>query len=359
MSTVNKDLKHFVVHGSSLESPLEHQNDYLTPNDRFFVCNSGSTPTLTIQNYTLRIWGDGVEHEISLSFEDIVALPHKSVPAIIECAGNHRAFFRDVDGHTIETPSGTAELIWSTGAIGMAMWTGVRLADVLALAQVHPSAVQVCAQGSETDSLEGHVRMAMPLSKAMDENTLLAIAMNGEPLPADHGYPVRVLVPGWIGAYSVKWVQDIEVSKSPIWVKRNTTSYVMKGDAWPADEYAPSMGKPLSVQNIKSALALPYPANLETGAHRLHGYARSPGYAIASVEWSCDNGVSWADASLSQDNEPYGWVRFEFDWKAAPGSHHIMTRATDDSGQSQPDNVTFNTAGYLYNAVYPHPIQVR
>jgi sulfane dehydrogenase subunit SoxC len=358
MHTRAKDLSKFITHGLSLESPLEYQTDYLTPNEHFFVCNSGSTPQIDIQEYSLRIWGDGIYEELVLSYEQLLAMPQRTVPAIIECAGNHRLFFEEIDGRPIETPPGTEKLIWSTGAIGMAEWTGVPFVDVLKLAGIRPEAIQLCARGGETDSCEGEVRIPMPIDKAMDKDTLLALYMNGKPLPADHGFPVRVLVPGWIGAYSIKWLQDIEVSSQPIWVKRNTTSYVMKGDQWPVAQYAPSQGRPLTQQNIKSALALPYPANLAPGVHTIHGYAHSPGSAIRKVLWRNSSSKTWQEARLGIQNERYGWVRFKFEWEALPGDGHILTKAIDHLGESQPRTVEFNTAGYLYNAVYPHPIFV-
>ncbi|MFK8083409.1 MAG: molybdopterin-dependent oxidoreductase [Granulosicoccus sp.] len=347
-----------VQHGTSLELPLEYQQDYLTPTERFFVCNSGSSPDISTRDYVLRFWGNGVTREHVLNFSDLEAMPQYQVAAVIECAGNHRAFFHEVDGRQIETPPGTAELIWSTGAVGMALWEGVRLADVLQKVGMTDQARFVCATGSELDSVEGRVRMTMPLEKAIDQHTLLALKMNSLPLSPDHGYPVRVLVPGWIGAYSVKWVQDIEISENPIWVRRNTASYVMMGEAWPAEKYAPSKGQPLTHLNIKSALALPRPAFLTRGTHRLTGFARSPGQKIASVHWSDDGGDSWFDASLTSDNEIYGWVRFAFDWTAHPGKYKLMTKAVDASGEVQPDAIPFNSAGYLYNAIHPHPIIV-
>lgn len=358
MGSSAKDMAVMIQHGNSLELPLEYQQDYLTPVNRFFVCNSGTSPTLTTQDYALRIRGDGVDREIVLRFSDLQSMQQRSVPAIIECAGNHRALFHEVDGRQIVTPPGTAELIWSTGAVGMAEWSGVPLGDVLRLAGVKDEAVHVCATGSETDSLEGSVRMPMPIEKALDKDTLLALHMNSHPLSLDHGYPVRVLVPGWIGAYSIKWVQDVEVSCRKIWVRRNTESYVMMGDQWPPEQFVPSKGKPLTRLNIKSALALPRSVRLASGNHRLKGYARSPGRKIAAVDWSDDSGHSWHSAELIGSNEIYGWVQFVFDWQARPGKQHIMTRATDVSGQVQPDQVPFNTAGYLYNAVHPHPIDV-
>jgi DMSO/TMAO reductase YedYZ molybdopterin-dependent catalytic subunit len=330
----------------------------LTSTNHFFVCNSGTTPKIDTKDFSLRLWGDGISRELILSYDNLQALPQRTVPAVLECAGNNRAFFRDVQGEVLIVPSGTSELVWSTGAVGMAEWSGVSLKDVLELAGVKPEAVQVCPQGSETDSCEGLIRMPMPINKAMDPNTLLALQMNGEALPADHGFPLRVLVPGWIGAYSVKWVRDIEVSSSPIWVRRNTESYVLKGDLWPPGLYLPSKGEPITTLNIKSTLALPWPADVSPGCKLIHGYARSPGSRIRSVEWSEDSGCLWKEATLTGPNEPYGWVRFEFDWQAVQGDRTLMTRATDEGGECQPMSIPFNEGGYLYNAIHPHPVKV-
>ena len=353
-----KDNAVMVRRGTSLECPLEFQQDYITPVDRFFVCNSGTSPVIPIEGYSLRIHGDGVECEITFRYEDLLAMPQQQVSAVIECAGNHRAFFHEADGKQIQTPAGTEELIWSTGAVGMAHWGGVRFEHVLKLAGIKPQAVHVCATGSELDSIEGTIKLPLPVDKALHKDTLLALQMNSKTLSVDHGHPVRVLVPGWVGAYSIKWVQDIEVSCSRIQVRRNTQSYVLMGDSWPAEKYAPATGKPITQLNIKSALALPRPARVPGGLHCLHGYARSPGRKIASVVWSDNAGKTWSEARLVSNNEIYGWVKFEFDWHAQPGHHTLMTSATDESGESQPEKVPFNTAGYLYNAVHPHPVEV-
>ena len=354
-----KEQHNFIVHGDSLESLLHNQSDYLTPTDRFFVCNSGSTPNINSQEYALRIWGQGVASPAVLSFKDLCELPTRTVPALLECAGNHRTFFRGVTDQPVQFPSGTSKLFWSTGAVGMAEWTGVSLADVLSVAGLRNNALQVCPSGSEVDSSEGRITMPLGISKALDPDTLLAFQMNGIPLPAEHGFPVRMLVPGWIGAYSVKWVQDIEVRTTPLWVRRNTQSYVLRGDLWPEAKFHPALGAPITELNIKSSLALPLPASFSTGNYTIHGFARSPGRRIKSVHWSDNQGQSWQAARLKGRNHRYGWVRFEFQWSAQTSARYLLTKATDESGQVQPDTVPFNTGGYLFNAIHPHPVSVR
>lgn len=357
-----KDPDHFIVHGRapavSFESPLAKQTEYLTPQDQFFVCNSGSTPIIDANRYTLSIVGDSVERPMTFSYDDLLKLPHRTVDALIECAGNHRLFFRSENDQSPVSPSGTSDLNWSTGAVGMGQWRGVPLCNVLTLAGLKSHALQICSRGGEKDSCEGEVRMPMSLEKALDPDTLLAIDMNGAKLPPDHGYPVRLIVPGWIGAYSVKWLTEIEVRSEPAWVRRNTVSYTMQGDAWPASSYEPARGAPITEFNIKSSLALPLPASKKAGWQHLHGFARSSGRTISSVHWSDDSGSTWHQAELTGPNEPYGWTRFEFDWLARTGKHQLMTRATDEAGQTQPQSVSFNTAGYLFNAIHPHPVSV-
>ncbi|MEM7240356.1 MAG: molybdopterin-dependent oxidoreductase, partial [Pseudomonadota bacterium] len=191
---------------------------------------------------------------------------------------------------------------------------------------------------------ECDIEIPMPVEKALDPDTILALEMNGAPLPADHGYPVRMVVPGWIGTYWVKWVGWLTVSRAEI---RN----------YRTDEYYVIGGKTVTQQNIKSALSLPWPAEVPAGPRHFHGFARCPGQMIERVEWSVDD-LPWREAEILSPNTRWGWVRFGFDWEAAPGMHHIRTRATDTAGQAQPDCVPFNPGTMLYNAIIPHPVAV-
>ncbi len=347
-----KDATGMMVLDRSLELPLHQQGDYLTPNDRFFVCNSGSTPRIDAQRYVLRIIGDGVSNDLRLNYNDLAAMPHRTVPAVLECAGNHRSLFLDVTGEQLNNPTDIPDVMWTLGGVGMAEWRGVCLRHVLDRAGIKDTAYHVCPKGSETDAHEGEIKIPIPVNKAMDEDTILALEMNGEPLPPDHGFPVRVIVPGWIGAYSVKWVREIEVSATPMQVTRNTDFYVLKGDNWPEE------GIPITEQNLKSSLALPWPARLTAGDHTIHGFARSPRSPINEVCWSDDQGKTWRSAQLTGPIEKYGWVRFHFSWRATPGRHVLMTRATNRAGRTQPETVPFNAGGYLFNAVHPHPVFV-
>jgi len=144
-----------------------------------------------------------------------------------------------------------------------------------------------------------------------------------------------------------------------VWVRANTSSYVLVGEEWPADRYAPADGAPIDNGAVKSALALPYPARLAAGTHRLRGFAYSPNGPVERVEWSADDGA-WQAARLigTPAALPYAWARFEFAWDAAPGDHVLRTRATDATGETQPLEGVYNEKGYLLNLALPHPVEV-
>ncbi len=344
-----KDPAPFVRHGTNLETRLEDLDGLITPNDLFFVRNHAPTPMIDPATYVLTVGGPGAESEVRLSLDDLRALPSQTLIAYIECAGNWRGFFQAVTGRTA---SGSQ---WGTGAIGCAVWTGPSLADVLALAGVRDDALEVNVIGLD----DGAWERPMPLAKALDPATILALTMNGEPLPPDHGFPVRAVVPGWVGSSSVKWVGRVEVATEKVWVRANTSSYVLVGDEWPADQYAPADGAPISTGAVKSALALPRPAQLSAGTQRLRGFAYSPAGPVERVEWSADDGP-WAPARLigTPAALPHAWARFELEWDAAPGEHVLRTRATDASGDTQPLEGVYNEKGYLLNVALPHPVEV-
>ena len=344
-----KDPSPFIRHGTNLETRLEDLSGLLTPNELFFVRNHAPTPLIDAGSYALTVGGPGADREVRLGLDDLRALPSQTLIAYIECAGNWRGFFQSVTGRTATGSQ------WGTGAVGCAEWSGPRLADVLALAGVRADAVDVNVIGLD----EAGWARPMPLAKARDPDTILALTMNGAPLPPDHGFPVRVVVPGWVGSSSVKWVGRIEVAMEKVWVRANTTSYVLVGDPWPAGRYGPADGAPITTGRVKSALALPRPARFAAGPQRLRGFAWSPRGPVAGVEWNV-NGGAWAPARLigASPALPHAWSRFELEWTATSGSHVIRTRATDAAGETQPLEGLYNAKGYLLNVALPHPVQV-
>ncbi len=344
-----KDTAPFIERGNSLEARLEDMPGVITPNDLFFVRNNGGSLGIHEPDWRLVIEGDAVEKAIEVSYEGIRTLPPQELTAYLECAGNHRAMFDRVQGRAAE---GTQ---WGTGGIGNGVWRGARLADVLELAGVTPAAASVLLIGLDSEAPEGGFRRALPAEKALAD-VLLAYELNGEPLPRDHGFPVRALVPGWVGSSSIKWLGRIEVSSEPHWTRNNTGSYVLIGPDYPPEGRA--MGQIATVQTIKSALALPWPAELGPGPHVLHGFAQSPEGRIDRVEWSDDGGATWNEARVTGGRTELSWRRFELDWAPAPGNYTVMTRATDHTGATQPESVPFNRKGYLFNRPLPHPIRV-
>ena len=349
--TISKDPAAFLVHDEmSWEARLSNMQGLVSPNRYFFVRNNSVSIDLDPATWRLRIEGDAIDGPMELTYADITGLPARVLMCYLECGGNHRAMFDLVQGRAA---SGTQ---WKTGGISNGEWVGASLRDVLNMAGIRDNAVSVLLVGLDTESPEGGFRRAIPVDKAMHPDTLLAYSLNGEPLLPDHGFPVRALVPGWVGSTSIKWLGRIVVSSQEHWTRNNTSSYVLIGDDYPPEGEA--QGRVANTQTIKSALALPWPAELSTGQHRIHGYAHSPHGAIARVEWSQDGGASWNDAELPGPQPQYSWARFEFSWDAEWGDRVVMTRATDSQGNTQLDTVPFNEKGYLFNQPLPHPIRV-
>jgi sulfane dehydrogenase subunit SoxC len=333
----------FINHGSNREMRWEAMagRGYYTPNDLFFVRNHTTTPHIDPATWRLRIEGSGVAHPLELSYDELLAMPSVTETKFIECAGNARSQFEAAQGRRA---SGTQ---WRLGAVGVAEWTGVPLPRVLEQAGVKSTAVDVMPEGLDSQ----RVRRPLSVEKALEDDTLLVYGMNGQTLPPDHGFPVRLLVPGWVGIANIKWLGRIEVAEEPLFSPWNTTSYRLFGDAYPD---APV----LTTQLVKSAFELPWAATVAPGARVLTGRSWSGQGKIARVEISTDAGGTWAQAILSARNVPKAWVQWELPWEATPGSHKLQARAYDTRGNAQPTSVPFNDQGYLYWAVVNHPITV-
>ena len=344
-----KDPSPFIQRTLNLETRLELVDGFITPNELFFVRNHSPTPAIDPEGYTLRVEGDGAETELRLDLSTLESLPQHTITAYLECAGNWRGLYPELTG----TRASGGQ--WTTGAVGCAEWSGPSLATVLDLAGVRPGTVDVNLVGLDGSGFE----RAMPLAKARDPDTIIALRMNGEPLPADHGFPARSVVPGWSGSSSIKWLGSIQLSTERVWNSNNTSSYVLIGDEWPAEEHAPAEGAVITELAVKSALALPRPAQLAPGSHVLHGFAHAPAGPVSAVEWSPDGGTTWMEAEIVDPILPLAWQRFEFEWDATPGAHTLATRATDAAGNTQPDEPLMNEKGYLLNVPLPHPVQVE
>ncbi|MFI1067343.1 sulfite oxidase [Streptomyces spororaveus] len=326
----------------------------LTPIDRFFVRNHTSTPRVDAAGWRLTVWGDGLAGgPLELSYERLRALRPVERTLFIECAGNGRSFYTTQQGQPV---TGTA---WTLGAIGVARWRGARLSDVLRLAGVTRGAVDVLPRGLDDEVVAngvnlGRVRRPLPVVKALDD-VLLAYEMNGRPLPPDHGGPVRLVVPDWVGISSIKWVGDIEVSTEPLYSPWNTDMYRLFGPEHPAQG-----GAPLTRQTLKSAFELELGATVAVHRTRLlTGRSWSAAAPVTRIDVSTDSGGHWRRARLHDTPRRGGWVRWSLPWTPrATGATSLLARATDATGRTQPDRSVHNTQGYLFDAVVRHPVTV-
>lgn len=327
-----------------LETPVHLLTSWITPNDLFYVRSHFYTPSIEAGAWRLRVDGD-VGAPLELTLGEIRALPAATLVVTLECAGNGRAFF--------DPP--VAGVQWEKGAVGTAAWRGVRLADVLRRAGVQPSAQYVWLDGADLGVAKApdFIR-SVPIDKAMHPDTLLAYEMNGEPLPVSHGFPLRAIVPGWEGAYSIKWLTRIQAS-----ARDHEGPFVQSGYRFPRRPAAPgtlvpaSETDPLRGMPVKSLITAPADhAAVPNGDLRMAGFAWAGEDEINRVDVSTDGGRTWAAAELGRDRERYAWRQFEFGWRPPQsGSYLLMSRATDSRGRVQPIAPEWNPAGYLWNAI--------
>ncbi|WMX44219.1 sulfite oxidase [Streptomyces roseicoloratus] len=349
--------EHFVLRGTNAEARYETFRDtgLLTPADRFFVRNHTSTPVLDARDWRLTVWGDGLHGRkpVHFTYGQLRDLFPVTRTALIECAGNGRSLYTTQQGEPV---SGTS---WTLGAVGAARWRGARLSDLLRAAGLAPDAVDVMPRGLDdpyvTEGVDlGRVRRPLPVAKALDD-VILAYEMNGEPLPYDHGFPVRLVVPAWVGIASIKWLGDIQVSRTPLSSPWSTDYYRLFGAAHP-----PGGSAPITRQTLKSAYELPFGATLEADrTHRLEGRAWSAHASVRKVEVSTDGGAHWRPARIVDRPAPDRWVRWTTQWRPrGTGPATLLSRVTDAAGNVQPERAVHNTQGYLFGAVVRHPVSV-
>ena len=331
------------------ETPLAAVQSWVTPRRLFFVRNHFEPPGVDLDAWRLRIHGL-VGRERLWRWEDLLALPSRSVFTTMECAGNGRSFLQPPQ-HGVQ---------WTTGAVGNAEWTGAPLVDVLRHAGLDPAAVEVVAAGADSGTEPGqpermHFARSLPLAKALHPDTLLAYRMNGEWLTPSHGFPVRLLVPGWYGVASVKWLQALEVVAQPYRGYFQSVKYTYQRRS-PAALDAVAVGPMV----VKSEILEPRPdAALHLGAHRISGLAWAGEDAVARVEVSTDGGRTWNEADLMQTAQRYCWVMWEYLWEASqPGRHEILCRAVSRAGRTQPREHDPLHGGYLIHHSRPRTVAV-
>lgn len=323
-----------------------HEHDFdVTPADRMFVRNNLLTPLIDFRTHRLTIKGL-VGKELDLAVLDLPKMFETVVvQGMLECAGS---------GRSAHQPKASGTPWLPTGGMGCPKWGGVRLRDVLKAAGIAPGAAHVAGQGGDPGAVAtaAPVIRSIPLAKAMDENTLIAWEMNGKPLPFIHGHPIRLVVPGWVGSASTKWLHTLTVLDAPFKGTYMTRSYIM-----PRYPVEPGQKMPADVVStqawpVKSMITSPAPnARLKAGAAiTVRGRAWVGEGLIERVEISIDEGQTWNRASLAPAGDKYAWRGFSHELRAPqPGYVTVLARAWDDRGNAQPAVPLWNPLGYFWN----------
>ena len=338
------------------ETPAHLLDDAITPTARHFIRNNGLPPEeVDAGSWTLTV--DGlVDNPVTMTIEDLQQeFEVVTMALMIECGGNGRAFF---------DPPATGNQ-WTVGAVACAEWTGVRLADVLRLAGPKPGVVYTAHYGADTH-LSGKpdklpISRGVPLAKAMTDNVLIAFAMNGGPLHRQNGAPLRLVVPGWPGSCSHKWLTRIQlrdrVHDGP---KMTGTSYrVPRYPVAPGDEVPNEDFEIIERMPVKSLVT--FPANNSPAAREIEirGHAWSGDRTVVGVDLSMDFGATWVAANLDGPANSGAWQ----DWRRRlvfpeAGYYEIWARATDSAGEMQPFAIDWNPKGYLNNTMHRVALRV-
>ncbi|MGP0073364.1 MAG: sulfite oxidase [Bryobacteraceae bacterium] len=331
-----------------LEMPLDGFTTWITPIDRFFVRCHTYTPKVNLSDWSLKIDGK-VDRPTTLTMADLKKLPRVDLVGVLECAGNGRKFYEPR----------VAGAQWAFGSVGNGRWTGVRLRDVLQKAGIQSAATEVLFDGADVPlGTMPDFQRTITAAKALHPDTLLAYEMNGQPLPVEHGFPLRVIAPGWAGDSWVKWLQHIEVLDHEFegfWMKsayRHPANPVAPGTA-----VDPSQMVPVTDLGVKSVIAVPS-TWAKPGPVRVQGTAWSNSSPVAKVDVSTDGGQTWKPAKLGGRPTQYGWRLWQVDWKAAEGRYTLMSRATNAAGQAQPLMEQWNPNGYLWNVAQPVAVTI-
>jgi DMSO/TMAO reductase YedYZ molybdopterin-dependent catalytic subunit len=330
------------------ETPLADVHGWVTPTRLFFVRNHFDVPQLDVDRWRLTV-GGCVGKPLVLTWDELNQMPQRTILATLECAGNGRSFLAQ------KVPG----VPWGAGAVAHAEWSGVPLRDVLEQAGVETATAEIVCEGAdcgtEPDHPEPmHFARGLPLAKAMHRDTLLALRMNGEPLTPSHGFPLRLLVPGWYGVASVKWLTRIEASRSPFRGYFQTVKYTIQRRAADGKETVP-----LQNMAVKSEIVRPFASEaLGMGRQRVFGLAWAGEQAVAKVEVSTDGGCKWDEAELLGPSAAYSWTMWEYPWNVRqPGAYNIVSRATSADGQTQPTEYDPLFSGYMIH--FTRAIEVR
>jgi len=331
------------------ESPLDYFDTPITPNDRFYVrYHLSDIPSIDAKTYKIAVGGDGANGQAEITFDELKKFPAYEVVAVNQCSGNRRGLSKP------HVPG----VQWGYGAMGCARWKGARLKDLLDRVGLKKEAIEIAfngADGPAFDKTPDFVK-SLPLWKAIDESTLVAYEMNGEPLPHFNGYPARLIVPGWTGTYWMKHLVAVNALTRP------------QGGFWMNPAYRIPLGEfPIVARFVSQESATTTPitemvvnalitshvdgAQVPVGEVMVRGLAWDGGYGIRTVEASTDGGQSWTAAMLGDDLGRYAFRPWSFVLPAKLGENTVMVNATNKIGQTQTAALLFNPAGYHNNVM--------
>ena len=338
----------------NLESPLGSLGSFVTANSEFYVRSHFEVPQIDASTWRLKVEG-AVRNPFEMTFHELRRLPAESKVALLECAGNGRVFL---------VPKAKG-LLWESGAVGNAEWTGVPLKALLARAGVKAEAVEVILEGADSGKISDEPQTpgvipyarSLNLGKAMGD-VLLAYLMNGDPLSPSHGYPVRAVVPGWYGMASVKWLSRIVVTEKPFFGYFQTLDY-----ATFEQNHGLTSLTAVTGNAVKSQITSPLRGAVVGGGrdYSIKGVAWAGEANVSRVEFSTDGGKTWSDARLSGEPVRHAWRQWEATWRVPgqSGEFRLMARATDDQGRTQPMHHNPNHRTYMIHHVVPVEVEVR
>jgi DMSO/TMAO reductase YedYZ molybdopterin-dependent catalytic subunit len=343
----------------NFETPVSYFDQAFTPNDAFFVrYHLASIPRIDAAAWRLRVGGEAADQSFELTLDSLKRdFDAVEIAAVCQCSGNRRG---------LSNPHVTG-VEWGYGAMGNARWKGARLKDVLARAGLKKDALEVVIEGADGPALDKTPDFvkSLPVWKALDENTLLAYEMNGEPLPHWNGYPVRIVVPGWTATYWMKHVTSLRAVSRPyngFWMEK--AYRIPKGKFPIVDRFISQeteSNTPITEMVVNSLITnLQEDSLLSAGKPaEIRGIAWDGGFGMRTVEVSVDGGDTWRPAQLGPDLGRFAWRQWTYTIAAPqPGYYTVMARATNKAGATQTFDLIFNPAGYHNNVVQRLKVQV-
>jgi DMSO/TMAO reductase YedYZ molybdopterin-dependent catalytic subunit len=323
--------------------PLEALKHPITPLGLHYLLTHFDIPAVEARTWQLEIAGC-VTQPLSLTLDDVKARPARTLPVTLECAGNGRAL---IEPRAMSQP-------WLNGAVGTAEWTGTPLAPVLQEAGLAAETVEIVFTGLDRGiqgDIEHSYERSLPVEEALRDEVMLVYEINGQPLPPQHGFPLRLIVPGWYGMTHVKWLSSITAVDKPFTGWQQDVAYHLR-------DSEEDQGRPVTRILPRSLMVPPgIPEFLtrtrfvQPGTCSLEGRAWSGWAPVTRVELSDDGGETWSEATLDEPLSDFAWRRWTYEWDAAPGEHELCCRATDEAGNVQPLAPEWNFDGLCNNSV--------